>query len=144
MRKIRKHGQISNDVIMTQQIDELDNLIEECIKKFRDSTTGTDLRILIAEFEELMFLKTKILTQMVIRDQRIKHICKKYQHQSKILMNQPDKNGEKNNTLLERICQNRNADRNSNIALGITVITFLLLILANLDEIVSFVHYVLS
>ena len=55
------------------QIQELDNLIENCIKKIRDETTGTGLRVFIAEFEELMFLRTKLLTQMVMADQQQKN-----------------------------------------------------------------------
>lgn len=39
---------------------------------------------------------------------------------------------------------NRIANRNSNIALAFTVLSGFLLILAYLDKIVSFAHYVLS
>lgn len=61
------------------QIEAMDKLLEDCIKRFRDETTGTGLRVLIAEFEELMLARTKLLTQMVIKGQqeRQKWFCKK-------------------------------------------------------------------
>ncbi len=136
------------------QIEELDDAIEECIQRLKDETTGTGIRVLIVEFEELIFLRTKLLTQMVIADQQVKHIFKRYKYQPKEKMRklefQPlnilnvEKNGKAENTIREDMdCTHKKADRNSKIALGITVATFVLIILAYLDKIVSFVCYVL-
>lgn len=66
--------------LIEHQFEELDAAIEDCIRKLRDETTGTGVRVLIAEFEELMLLRTKILTQKVINDQRADLICKKYKY----------------------------------------------------------------
>lgn len=143
---MKKTNQSDREPAMVAQIKELDDAIGECIQKFRDETTGTGIKVLIAEFEELMYLRTKLLTQIVIANQQIEHTRKRYYHLSKRdgekLIIKNDEN--KNRQLTHIGCRIRNADRNSNIALGITVITFILIILAFLDEIVSFVDYVLS
>ncbi len=143
---MKKTNHADREPAMAVQIKELDDAIEECIQRFSNETTGTGVKVLIAEFEELMLLKTKLLTQMVIADQQVKHICKRYYHLSerdgKKLIIKNDENKNRQSTHIG--CRIRNADRNSNIALGITVITFILIILASLDEIISFVDYVLS
>ncbi|WP_170313631.1 hypothetical protein [Lacrimispora amygdalina] len=36
----------------------IDTAIDECIKKFRNATTGKEVRTFITEYEELMFKKS--------------------------------------------------------------------------------------
>lgn len=47
---------------------DIDNAIEKCIQKFRDAKTGTQVKTFIAEYEELMFLKTKLLTRQIMEE----------------------------------------------------------------------------
>lgn len=61
------------------QMEEIDRILEGCIQRFRDAKRGTELRVLIAEYEELMFLRTKLLTQIVMAEQQAKHISEKYE-----------------------------------------------------------------
>ncbi len=69
---------IDREPAMTLQIKELDDALNDCIQRFRDETTGMGVRVLIAEFEELMVLRVELLTQMVIADQRVKHVCRRF------------------------------------------------------------------
>ena len=142
------------------QMEVLDDAIEECIQRFKDETTGTGIRVLIVEFEELILLRTKLLTQMVIADQQVKHIFKRYKYQPKekipkekkrklefqpLNISNVEKSGKAENAAWEELdCAYKKADRNSKMALGITVAAFALLILAHLDKIISFVCYALS
>lgn len=61
------------------QMEEIDHILEKCIQRFRDAKRGTELRVLIAEYEELMFLRTKLLTQIVMAEQQAKHISEQYE-----------------------------------------------------------------
>lgn len=87
---MKKTNHADREPAMAVQIEELDDAIEECIQRFSNETTGTGVKVLIAEFEELMLLKTKLLTQMVIADQQVKHICKRFGYEPKPKMVFPE------------------------------------------------------
>lgn len=55
-----------------------DDEIARSIDKLINAKTGTEVRTFIVEFEELMFARTKLLTRMIMQEQRDKE-CEKAQ-----------------------------------------------------------------
>lgn len=53
-------------------IKAFDDAIRESIDKLMDAKTGTEVKTFIVEFEELMFARTKLFTQMVMQERREK------------------------------------------------------------------------
>lgn len=47
-----------------------DDAIEQSVNKLINAKTGTEVRTFIVEFEELMFARTKLFTQMIMQEQR--------------------------------------------------------------------------
>ncbi len=52
-------------------MSEIDQSLQECIQKFRDAKTGTQVKTFVSEFEELMFMKTTLLTKKIMDEQRM-------------------------------------------------------------------------
>ena len=56
-----------NDLEMMQA---LDKAISDSIEKFRNATTGADVKVFITEYEELMFRKSTLVVKMCLKKER--------------------------------------------------------------------------
>lgn len=63
-------------------LNELDIAIEDSIKKFRNAKTGTEIRVFISEYEELMFKRERVFTQLVMDEGKL---MREYQEVEKSL-----------------------------------------------------------
>ena len=48
----------------------LDKAISDSIEKFRNATTGADVKVFITEYEELMFRKSTLVVKMCLKKER--------------------------------------------------------------------------
>lgn len=53
---------------MLEKIEQLDAAIEKSIEKLKNATTGTETKLAILEYEDLMLLREKLFLELVLKE----------------------------------------------------------------------------
>jgi len=56
--------------VMDEMMKEIDTALDECIKKFRNATTGKEVRTFITEYEELMLKKSDEVVKTALKTEK--------------------------------------------------------------------------